>query len=65
VKIDARRNGKSLPDWKKGHWFSAIITGLIIALCSLIYLTTLGENIGGVYQSPLLTNGQVVPGHFK
>jgi hypothetical protein len=65
INIDARRKGKGMPDWKQGRWFAALITGCMLALCSLIYLTTLGEDIGGVYQSPTLNNGQVIPGHFK
>jgi hypothetical protein len=42
-----------------------LIIGFALTAASLIFLTTLGDDIGGLYQSPRIEDGQVVPGHFK
>ncbi len=65
AKIDANRKGQGLPDWEEGHWFWVLIIGFALTAASLIFLTTLGDDIGGLYQSPRIEDGQVVPGHFK
>ncbi len=65
AKIDAKRKGRGLPDWEEGHWFWVIVIGCIFAAASLIFLTTLGNDTDGQYQSPRLENGKVVPGNFK
>ena len=65
AKIDAKRKGKGLPSWEDGHWFWVIIAGFIFTAGSLIYLSTLGDDIDGHYQSPKIENGNIVPGHFK
>ena len=65
AKFDAYRKGKGLPNWEDGHWFWVIIAGFILTAVSLIYLTTLGDGINGLYQSPKIENGTIIPGHFK
>jgi hypothetical protein len=65
AKIDAKRKGEGLPSWEGGHWFWVIIAGFIFTAGSLIYLSTLGDDIDGHYQSPKIENGNIVPGRFK
>ncbi len=65
AKIDAHRKGKGLPNWEEGYWFWVLIAGFIFMTLSLIYLTTLGGGIHGLYQSPTIENGNIIPGHFK
>lgn len=65
AKIEAKRSGKGLPNWEDGHWFWVLMIGFLFTAISLIYLTTLGDSITGLYQSPVIENGKIVPGHFK
>lgn len=65
AKIDANRKGQGLPDWEEGQWFWVLVAGFIFAAASLIFLTTLGDDIGQQYQSPRVEDGRIVPGHFK
>ena len=65
AQIDAKRKGEGLPSWEGGHWFWVIIAGFIFTAGSLIYLSTLGDDIDGHYQSPKIENGKIVPGYFK
>ena len=64
-KFNAKRQGKDLPNWEEGHWFWIIILGFIFTAGSLIYLSTLGNNIDQKYQSPTIQNGRIVPGQYK
>jgi hypothetical protein len=65
AKIDANRKGRGLPHWEAGPGFRVLVVGFVLTAMSLIYLTTLGDDIDGQYQSPLIEDGKVVPGHFK
>lgn len=65
AKIDAKRKGRGMPDWEEGHWFWVSVIGCVLAAVSLIYLTTLGDDTIGKYQSPRLEDGKIVPGRFK
>ena len=65
VYVDARRKGQNKPEWKTKSWFWSILIGLMLVATSLIYLSTLGNELGKNYQSPILKNGKIVPGHFK
>ena len=65
AKIDSKRKGKGLPSWEDGHWFWVLIVGFILAACSLIYISTMGNDINSQYQSPRIENGNIIPGHYK
>ena len=65
AKIDSKRKGKGLPSWEDGHWFWVLILGFMLAACSLIYISTLGNDINSKYQSPKIENGNIIPGHYK
>ncbi|MAV88075.1 MAG: hypothetical protein CMM67_07495 [Rhodospirillaceae bacterium] len=65
VYVDSKRKGQNKPEWKTKSWFWSIFIGLMLVAASLIYLSTLGNELGKKYQSPILKDGKIVPGHFK
>jgi len=51
-------------DWKNEPWLKLFAAGIVLTALSLVTFNALdGEKPGGVYQSPVLKDGKVVPGH--
>ena len=60
-----RRQGLSgLPGWEEGNWFWAALAGFVLAGGMLGFLASSGDAPGGIYISPHVVDGKVVPGRF-
>ncbi len=62
---DSKRKGTTMPSWQDGHWFWVVIAGVILAIASLAFFTTMGAEPNSEYVPPRMENGRLIPGHHK